>query len=70
MEIAFRIGESINTPENVRVTEGELKEIQNLSRQYSKDNVTISRDLAEKVAMGLLSIEEAIEIKKMARNKE
>ena len=70
MEIAFRFGECINSTPDAKISEGELKEIQNLSRQYSKDNLTISRDLAEKVAMGLLSIEEAIEIKKSTRNKE
>lgn len=64
MEIAFRIGESIDSPETWHVSNGELKEIQILSRQYSRGDVTISRELAEKVASGSITIEKAIEIQK------
>jgi hypothetical protein len=64
MEIAFRLGESVKNPETCETSDGELKEIQVLSRQYSKGDVTISRDLAKKVASGRLSIEEAISIQK------
>ncbi|MBK5112504.1 MAG: hypothetical protein KGD59_01470 [Candidatus Heimdallarchaeota archaeon] len=64
MEIAFRLGERVKNPEPCETPEGELKEIQVLSRQYSRGVVTISRDLAKKVASGRLTIEEAIAIHK------
>ncbi len=64
MEIAFRLGESVKSPETWKTSDGELKEIQILSRQYSRGDVTISRDLAQKVAAGKLSIEKAIAIQK------
>ncbi|NHJ31848.1 MAG: hypothetical protein FK732_03200 [Asgard group archaeon] len=64
MEIAFRLGESVKNPETWETSEGELKEIQILSRQYSRGDVTISRDLAKKVASGRLTLEEAISIQK------
>jgi hypothetical protein len=64
MEIAFRLGESVKHPETWKTSEGELKEIQILSRQYSRGKVTISLDLAKKVASGLLTLEEAIAIQK------
>jgi hypothetical protein len=64
MEIAFRIGESVKNPETWKPSEGELKEIQVLSRQYSRGKVTISKDLALRVATGLLTLNEAIELQK------
>ncbi len=64
MEIAFRLGERVKSPETWEPSEGELKEIQILSRQYSKGDVTISRELAKKVALGRLSLEKAISIQK------
>ncbi|NHJ47862.1 MAG: pre-16S rRNA-processing nuclease YqgF [Asgard group archaeon] len=64
MEIAFRIGESVKSPETWQTSDGELKEIQVLSRQFSRGKVTVSKELAKKVASGLLTLEEAIEIQK------
>jgi len=64
MEIAFRLGESVKEPETWETSDGELKEIQVLSRQYSRGDITISRELAIKVASGRLTIEEAISIQK------
>ena len=64
MEIAFRIGESVKNPETWKPSEGEIKEIQILSRQYSRGKVTISKVLALKVASGLHTLKEAIEIQK------
>ncbi len=64
MEIAFRLGESVKEPETCETSDGELKEIQVLSRQYSRGYVTISRELAIKVASGRLTLEEAISIQK------
>ncbi len=68
MEIAFRYGESVQCIEKLEVSDGELKEIQVLSRQYSKGDVTITKELATKVACGLISIEEAILCQKKERN--
>ncbi|MHA1212351.1 MAG: hypothetical protein ACTSSH_07805 [Candidatus Heimdallarchaeota archaeon] len=65
MEIAFRIGESVKSPENWAVSDGELKEIQVLSHQYSKGKVTITKDLAKKVAAGRLTLEQAITEQKL-----
>lgn len=64
MEIAFRLGENVKSHETWKTSEGELKEIQVLSRQYSKGEVTISRELALKVAAGKLTLEQAIAIQK------
>ena len=64
MQIAFRLGESVKEPETCETSDGELKEIQVLSRQYSRGDVTISRELAIKVASGRLTLEEAISIQK------
>ncbi|MHA1738239.1 MAG: hypothetical protein ACTSXA_03650 [Candidatus Heimdallarchaeota archaeon] len=64
MKIAFRLGEKVDCPESLEVSDGELKEIQVLSRQYSSGDVTITKELAEKVACGLLTIEGAIKMHK------
>ena len=64
MEIAFRLGESVKESETCETPDGELKEIQVLSRQYSRGDVTISRELAIKVATGRLTLEEAISLQK------
>jgi hypothetical protein len=41
-------------------THGEIKEVQRLSRRVSGGQVTISQRLAQAVAVGRLSMEEAI----------
>ncbi len=64
MQIAFRVGERVSCPESLEVSDGELKEIQILSRQYSSGDVTITKELAQKVACGLLTIEDAIQSQK------
>jgi hypothetical protein len=64
MEIAYRLGERVKYHEDWMYTEGEIKEIQKLSRKYSQGEVTISQDLAKKVACGLLTIKRAIAIQK------
>ncbi|MFW9922440.1 MAG: hypothetical protein ACFFDW_04030, partial [Candidatus Thorarchaeota archaeon] len=70
MQIAFRLGEEVTNPAELEISEGELKEIQILSRQYSHGTVTISRDLAKKVASGLISIYEAIQTQKSLNKRE
>ena len=69
MQIAFRLGESVKEPETYETSDGELKEIQVLSRQYSRGDVTISRELAIKVASGRLTLEEAISLQKSENKK-
>jgi len=69
MEIAFRLGESVACTEEWHLSEGEIKEIQTLSRQLSKGVVTISKDLARKVACGVIGIDEAIHLQKKEKKK-
>jgi len=47
----------------VQPKEGEIREMQRLSRIKSK-NITISKELAKKVLIGEISLEKAIEIQR------
>ncbi len=60
--IALSKGREIKEKVNIIVREGYIRDIQRKSRIESKGRVTISRDLARKVALGNMSLEEAIEI--------
>ena len=64
--IAFTRGRVIREPLNIVVREGYIREIQRKSRIESEGELTISRNLAKKVALGDLTLKEAIDI---ARNK-
>ena len=59
--IAQLEGHPIHSKQPVNPTPGEIKEIQRLSRRYSGGRVTISQRLAQAVAVGRLSMEEAIQ---------
>ena len=48
---------------SVEPREGEIKELQRISRIKSK-NITISKELAKKVLMGEMELDEAIEIQR------
>jgi hypothetical protein len=61
-EIAFLKGKVIKEPVEQDFEEGELREIQNQSRNLS--GVTISRDLAKEVAEGRIDMERAIKKQK------
>lgn len=60
LEIAFMEGREAKETYAVKPSNGELRNIQRLSRLRSVGKLTISRALAEKVAKGRLSLEEAI----------
>ena len=60
IDIALKSGIEAKRKYNVEPTHGELRDIQRRSRIESKGRVTISKDEAKKVAVGELTIEEAI----------
>lgn len=60
INIALKQGQEAKGRFLVKPTQGELRDIQRRSRIESKGRVTISKDLARKVAQGKLSLEEAI----------
>ena len=59
--IAFTRGKRVREKLNIVVKEGYLKDIQRKSRIESDGKITISRNLAKKVALGELSLKEAID---------
>ena len=61
IRIATLAGERIWEMVELQPTEGEVKELQRRSRIKSQGRVTISSDLARKVALGELTLEEAID---------
>jgi hypothetical protein len=60
INIARLKGTSVGKQE-VEPSVGEIKRIQEYSREYSKGKTSIPRDLARKVAKGKMTVEEAIE---------
>jgi len=60
ISIAFTPGTLIQSKYEIKPTAGELREIQRVSRIESNGAVTISKELAEKVAKGELSLKDAI----------
>ncbi len=67
INIALKVGRIIKEKIEPIPNNGEIRKIQTMSREIS-GKITISRDLAKKVAVGELSIEEAIEIHKKRKN--
>lgn len=67
-EIAFTPGSQAERWYHVEPTEGELKEIQRLSRIDSDGEITISRELALEVARGKLTMVEAIRKQRGSRS--
>ena len=64
VRIAMRSGREVKVEDELsrmRIPEGVLRDIQRKSRIKSNGRVTISKDLALKVALGEMSIEDAIE---------
>lgn len=59
--IAFTRGKRVRRKLNLIIREGYLRDIQRRSRIESHGEITISRSLAREVALGNLSLEEAIE---------
>ncbi len=62
VEIAMTPGYRPVKRQVVQPREGELRNIQRLSRLESNGRLTVSKDLAEKVALGELSLHEAIDL--------
>ena len=62
VEIAMTPGYRPVKKQAVRPCDGELRNIQRLSRLESNGRLTVSKDLAAKVALGELSLNEAIDI--------
>jgi hypothetical protein len=63
INIALKQGRTLRQKIEVSPGDGEIKNIQSISRKLS-GNITISRELAERVAKGEISIEEAIELQR------
>ena len=61
IRIATLAGERVWEAFDLQPTEGEIREIQRRSRIKSQGRITISSDLAKKVAIGELTLAEAIE---------
>lgn len=60
INIAQSPGHTVHGPMTLAPTGGELKNVQRKSREASNGQVTISRQLAERVAKGQLTLEDAI----------
>ena len=60
IDIASSPGISIKSRLEVKPTEGEIRDIQRISRLESKGALTISKPLAKQVASGEITLEEAI----------
>ena len=60
IDIALSTGIPIKSKLEVKPTEGEIKDIQRISRLESRGAITISKPLAKKVASGEMTLEEAI----------
>lgn len=63
VNIALKQGRILRQKIEVRPTDGEIKNIQRDSREIS-GNITINKELADRVAKGELTIEEAIEVQR------
>ncbi len=61
VEIAFMSGTTVCEPMEIRPSDGEIRFIQKMSRLESDSQITISHELAERVAVGELKLGEAIE---------
>ncbi len=60
LKIAHLPGDPINEKQRVRPTDGEIRDVQRRSRRHSQGRVTIPSNLARAVAMGRLTIDDAI----------
>ena len=64
IEISFMPGIPVDGPLDILLTEGEIKDIQRISRITSDSRVTISKELAIRVATGEIDLTEAIALQK------
>jgi hypothetical protein len=68
IDIAHSHGVKIKTRYEIKPTAGEIRDIQRNSRMESKGAITISKPLAEKVASGELTLEEAVDFQRSKNN--
>ncbi|OGS52516.1 MAG: hypothetical protein A3K75_00355 [Euryarchaeota archaeon RBG_13_61_15] len=68
VEIAITPGYKPRKKQDTDPCEGEIRNIQRLSRLESSGRVTVSRDLARKVAKGELSMTDAVDIQSSGSN--
>tara|TARA_A100001037_G_C15081797_1_gene604655 strand:- start:750 stop:1520 length:771 start_codon:yes stop_codon:yes gene_type:complete len=59
--IAMIPGVEVQSKKKVKPSEGEVREVQRMSRRESQGRITLPIDLAQAVAVGRLSMQEAIE---------
>jgi hypothetical protein len=67
VEIAMTPGYSPRKKQETDPCPGEIKNIQRISRLESKNSVTVSKDLAKKVAKGEITLSDAIDEQKNGR---
>ena len=61
IKIAMLAGKPIHEQRSVQVTDGELRNLQRISRQRSKGRLTLSLEAARRVACGEVTLDEALE---------
>lgn len=64
VNIAFQKGKIVRTKYELKPKNGEIRDIQRMSRLISNGRITISKKLAEQVAKGMLSLQKAVEFYK------
>jgi len=69
VSIALSEGKRVDIPPEVCPTPGELRDVQRISRIRSGGRVTISADLAEVVALGKMTMDEAVEVQSKKINR-
>ena len=68
VKIAMNPGVRIYEFREVKVSDGEIKYLKEQSRRYSNGRITISSELAQSVAIGSISLEEAIKTQLSSEN--
>ncbi|UCE80914.1 MAG: hypothetical protein JSV94_00250 [Methanobacteriota archaeon] len=68
VEIALTPGYLPKKRQRVAPGPGEIRNVQRLSRVHSEGELTVSRKLAAKVALGEISMDEAVQMQKCARH--
>ena len=68
VEIAMTPGYKPRKRQEVEPCAGEIRNIQRISRLKSEGSLTVSKELAKKVAVGELTLDDAIELQKNGKN--
>ena len=64
LDISFLPGKPVTHPLSIHPTDGEIRDLQRMSRIKSDSRITISKELARRVAEGDIDISQAIDIQK------